>query len=146
VKRTALITSLLAMAIASVAHAAEPRPWLCRDKPVFSSQHAMRYQVTMTSRSRWQLFLMQFSPGGGNDGFDIAQRIGGSSTGPLAAGRYFAVALRNSGGNWICPPVVSEKPAHGGTISDLCFATDEGECSVEFVATPDPTTSAAPSH
>jgi hypothetical protein len=133
VRRIALVASILA--IASAAHAAEPRPWLCRDKPVFSSQQPMNYRVTMTSRSRWQLFLMQFSPGAGHDGFDIAQTISRGSTGQLAAGRYFAVALRNSGGNWICPPAVSEEPARSGTISDLCFGTDEGSCSVEFVVT-----------
>ncbi|HLI81455.1 MAG TPA: hypothetical protein VKV03_15810 [Candidatus Binataceae bacterium] len=132
-KRIALVASILA--IASAAHAAEPRPWLCRDKPVFSSQQPMSYRVTMTSRSRWQVFLMQFSPGGGHDGFDIAQTISRGATGQLAAGRYFAVALRNSGGNWICPPAVSEEPTRGGTITDLCFGTDEGACSVELVVT-----------
>ncbi len=124
---------MLAIALASAANAAEPRPWLCRDKPVFSSSQPMHYQVTMTSRSRWQLFLLQFTPGGGQDGFDIAQTMSRSSSGQLVAGRYFAVALRNSGGNWICPPVVSEETPQHGTISDLCFATDEGACSVEFI-------------
>jgi hypothetical protein len=135
VRRIALVAWILGVAIASSAHAAEPRPWLCRDKPVFSSQQPMNYRITMTSRSRWQLFLMQFSPAGGHDGFEIAQTISHGSTGQLPAGRYFAVALRNSGGNWICPPAVSEEPAHSGTISDLCFGTDEGACSVEFVVT-----------
>src|SRR5208283_2620792 len=101
----ALVISALLIATTSIAQAAEPRPWLCRDKPVFSSTQPMRYQVTMTSRSRWQLFFMQFSPGGGNDGFDIAQTSSRTATGQLAAGRYFAVALRSSGGNWICPPM-----------------------------------------
>ena len=133
-KRIAFVALILA--IASAANAAEPRPWLCRDKPVFSSQQPMNYRITMTSRSRWQLFLMQFTPGGGHDGFDIAQTISRSSTGQLAAGHYFAVALRNSGGNWICPPAVSEEPTRGGTISDLCFGTDEGACSVELVVIP----------
>ena len=131
--RIALITAVLA--IASSSYAAEPRPWLCRDKPVFSSQQPMSYRVTMTSRSRWQLFLMQFTPGAGHDGFDITQTVGRGTSGQLAAGRYFAVALRNSGGNWICPAAVSEEPSHRGTIADLCFGADEGGCSVEFVAT-----------
>jgi hypothetical protein len=144
VRRIALLTSALAIAMASVAQGAEPRPWLCRDKPVFSSQQPMRYQITMTSRSRWQLFLMQFTPGGGNDGFDVTKTIGRGATGQIPAGRYFGVALRNSGGNWICPSEVSEKPTHGGTITDLCFATDEGECSVEFVVTPGAPTSTSP--
>ena len=96
----------------------------------------MNYRVTITSRSRWQLFLMQFSPGAGHDGFDIAQTIGRGSSGQLAAGRYFAVALRDSGGSWICPPMVDEEPSHGGTIADLCFGTDAGGCSVQLTVTP----------
>jgi len=137
-----LVASMLAIAMAPTAQAGEPRPWLCRDKPVFSSSQPMRYQITMTSRSRWQLFFMQFTPGGGNDGFNIAQTIGRGATGRLSAGRYFAVALRNSGGNWICSPVVNEEPTHSGTISDLCFATNQEGCSVQLVVTPDaaPTT------
>jgi len=133
VKRLALLAILFA--VASSAHAAEPRPWLCRDKPVFSSQQPMNYRVTITSRSRWQLFLMKFSPGGGHDGFDIAQTFSRGSSGQLAAGRYFAVALRSAGGEWICPPMVDAEPPHGGTIADLCFGTDAGGCSVEFTAT-----------
>jgi hypothetical protein len=133
--RIALIVAVLAM-VASSVHAAEPRPWLCRDKPVFSSQDPMIYRVTITSRSRWQLFLMQFSPSGGHDGFDIAKTVGRGTSGQLAAGRYFAVALRNSGGEWICPPMVDEEPANGGIIADLCFGTDAGGCSVEVVVQP----------
>jgi hypothetical protein len=144
VRLKVLVASLLAIAMVSPALAGEPRPWLCRDKPVFSSSQPMHYQITMTSRSRWQLFFMQFTPGGGNDGFDIAQTISHGATGQLAAGRYFAVALRNSGGNWICPPVVTdEEPAHG-TISNLCFATNQEGCSVQLVVTSDaPSTSSA---
>jgi hypothetical protein len=104
----------------------------------------MSYQISMNSRSRWQLFLMQFTPGAGHDGFDIAQTISRSATGQISPGRYFAVALRSSGSNWICPSVVSEKPSQGGIISDLCFATDEGECSVELVVTPAPTSGSSP--
>jgi hypothetical protein len=133
-KSVALIMSILAIAVSS-AYGAEPRPWLCRDKPVFSSQQPMNYRVTITSRARWQLFLMKFSPGGGHDGFDIAQTIGRGSSGTLPGGRYFAVALRNSGGEWICPPMVDEEPSHGDTIADLCFGTDAGGCSVELVVT-----------
>jgi hypothetical protein len=146
VRLKVLTISALLIATTSIAHGAEPRPWLCRDKPVFSSTQPMHYQVTMASRSRWQLFFLQFSPGGGNDGFDIAQTSSRSATGQLAAGRYFAVALRNSGGNWICPPIVDEEPPpHHGAISDLCFATEEGGCSVQLVVTPDtPSSSSHP--
>jgi hypothetical protein len=125
---------MLAVATASVAHAAEPRPWLCRDKPVFSSGQPMSYQLTVKS-SAWELFLMQFTPGAGHDGFDITRTIGGASSGQLPAGQYFAVALHRSGGNWICPVDVDEEHAHGA-ISDLCFSGSDGGCSVKFVVTP----------
>ena len=139
------LTPILAMlAIASVAHAAEPRPWLCRDKPVFSSQQPMSYRLTTNSPSRWQLFLMQFTPDAGHDGFDITKTVSGTSTGSLPAGRYFAVALRAVGGNWVCPAEVSEPQRAAGTISNLCFAAQEGGCSVTFVVTAIPAANSPP--
>lgn len=134
-KLTALIASILAIAMASAAYAAEPRPWLCRDKPVFSSGQPMAYRLTTNFRSQWRLFLMQFSPGGSNDGFDIAKTIDGSSSGQIAAGQYFAVALHRAGGNWICPTDVDEDHTPAGTITNLCFASSDGGCSVKFVVT-----------
>jgi hypothetical protein len=95
----------------------------------------MSYRLTTSSRSQWALFLMQFTPGGGHDGFDIAQTLRGSSSGQLAAGQYFAVALHRAGGNWICPGDVDEEHA-GGTITNLCFSASDGGCSVKFVVTP----------
>jgi hypothetical protein len=136
VKRFALAAALFAIAMASVAHAAEPRPWLCRDKPVFSSGHPMSYRLTTSSRSQWKLFLMQFTPGGGHDGFDIAQTLAGASSGQLAAGQYFAVALHRAGGNWICPGDVDEEHAPAGIITNLCFSSSDDGCSVKFVVTP----------
>ena len=134
-RRFALAAAVFAIVIAPVAHAAEPRPWLCRDKPVFSSGHPMSYRITTSSRAHWELFLMQFSPGGGHDGFDIAQTISGTSSGQLTAGRYFAVALHRAGSNWICPSDVDEEtPA--GTIANLCFSASDGGCSVKFVVKP----------
>ena len=136
-RRAALVASAIAFLTASMANAGEPRPWLCRDKPVFSSQQPMNYQLTGTSRSQWQLFLMQFTPGAGHDGFDIARTIGSTSNGHLPAGRYFAVALHNVRGNWVCPAEVSEQRAGAGAISDLCFASQDGGCSVKFIVTSD---------
>ena len=90
----------------------------------------------MTTKSAtWQLFLMRFAPGAGHDGFDIVKTIGGSSSGQLASGQYYAVALRRSGGNWICPADVDEEHDHGA-ISNLCFSGTDGGCSVKFVAMP----------
>jgi len=135
----AFVTSMLAIATTSAAHAAEPRPWLCRDKPVFSSQQPMSYQLSTNSRSQWRLFLMQFTPGGGNDGFDIAKTASGSSSGHLPAGRYFAIALHDVRGNWVCPAEVDEQPRSAGTISHLCFAAQDGDCNVKLIVTPDAT-------
>jgi hypothetical protein len=134
-RRIAVVASLVAIALAPAANAAEPRPWLCRDKPVFSSQQPMTYRQTATSRSQWQLFLMQFSPGAGHDGFDITRTVGGTSSGRLPAGRYFAVALHNVRGNWVCPAGVSEQHASAGMISSLCFGGQEDGCDVKFVVT-----------
>jgi hypothetical protein len=143
-RHQALAASVIAIAMASAAHAAEPRPWLCRDKPVFSSQRPMSYQLSTNSRSQWQLFLMQFTPGGGHDGFDIAKTVSGTSGGQLPAGRYFAVALHNVRGNWVCPAEVSEQQRAAGVISNLCFAAPDGGCNVKFIVTSDTATSASP--
>jgi hypothetical protein len=139
----ALAVAFAAIATASVAHAAEPRPWLCRDKPVFSSQQPMSYQLTTSSRAQWELFLMQFTPGAGHDGFDITKTISNGS-GHLPAGRYFAVALHNVRGNWVCPAEVNEQQRVAGTISNLCFAGQDGGCNVKFLVTSDGAASAAP--
>jgi hypothetical protein len=138
------MAAVVAFLMASAAHAAEPRPWLCRDKPVFSSQQPMSYQLSTNSRSQWQLFLMQFTPGAGHDGFDIAKTASGTSSGHLPAGRYFAVALHNVRGNWVCPAEVREQHTSIGTISNLCFAAQDGGCSVKLIVTSDTATSASP--
>jgi hypothetical protein len=130
------------LTVASTAIAAEPRPWLCRDKPVFSSQQPMSYELN--ANSRWHLFLLRFTPGGGQDGFDIAKEIASSSKGSLSAGRYFAVALHNAGGRWICPSDVSEEPTGAGIISSLCFAEGDRGCAVKFTARPDASAATPP--
>ena len=58
----------LATVAAMPARAAEARPWLCRSKPVFSSDSAMSYRVVNHGGSRWELLLMQFEPGSAHDG------------------------------------------------------------------------------
>ena len=82
------------------------------------------------------MFLMQFSPGAGHDGFDIAKTISGTSSGPLPAGRYFAVALRNQNGNWVCPVDAREEHS-SGAVANLCFAAHDDGCDVSFVVTAD---------
>ena len=83
---------------------------------------------------------MQFTPGGGNDGFDIAKTASGTSSGHLPAGRYFAIALHEVRGNWVCPAEVSEQPRSAGVISNLCFAAEDGPCNVKLSVTADTAT------
>ena len=94
---------------ASIALAAEPRPWLCRDKPVFSYDRGMEYEASARPGRQWQLFFMQFDPSGGHDGFTIVSQRdlgirGEPLTGQLAAGRYFAVALYRAEGRLLGLP------------------------------------------
>src|SRR5271155_3540463 len=98
IARSILIAAVLAMLAATSALAQEARPWLCRDKPVFSYDRAMEYQVTARPGRQWRMFFMQFSPDAAHDGFDIVNSReiasrGDLIAGNLTAGRYFAVAL-----------------------------------------------------
>jgi hypothetical protein len=67
----ALITSILLVSTRS-SWAGEPRPWLCRDKPVFSDSHPMQYEVS-AKRGAWQIFFMQFQINAAHDGFSIQE-------------------------------------------------------------------------
>ncbi len=131
------IVTLTVLAIApALAHGAEPRPWLCRDKPVFSTSGPSRIELSSHDSRRWQVFLMQFDPAGGHDGFSITNSYdlgpGSHSTSDnLGAGRFFAVALYNSGGHWICPGPARDEPAPG-TISSLCYSPSGGACDVSL--------------
>jgi hypothetical protein len=126
--------------------AAEPRPWLCRDKPVFSYDRAMEYQVTARPGRQWQIFFMQFSPNAAHDGFDIvsARDLGIRGLplgGKLAAGRYYVVVMyRAQGGYWVCPGTARENaPPKLRIVSDLCFAEDGPSCRVSLTVKPDHT-------
>ncbi len=138
---------MLALA-ASATHAREPRPWLCRDKPVFSSNRPMNYDLNSGSSREWDLFLMQFSPDAAHDGFAIVQAVPaprrGSATGHLEAGRYFVVALyHKASGSWICPGYAHEQRTdESGVISNLCFADGDAGCPVRLTVRQDE--SAAP--
>ena len=134
-----------AIVAADSAWAAEARPWLCRDKPVFSSDHAMEYQVTARPGRQWRIFFMQFSPDAAHDGFEITNTRelpsrGETLAGRLDPGRYFTVALfRSGGGSWICPGYAHDdhnpKP---GELSNLCYAEEEGPpCLVNLTVKPD---------
>ncbi len=135
-----LAALLLALAAPGIARAAEPRPWLCRDKPVFSTSGASRIDLSNHDGRRWQVFLMQFDPAGGHDGFTITNSydLGAGhrqASENLAGGRFFAVALYNSGGHWICAgPARDERTP--GTIASLCYSPDGGSCGVTLTVKP----------
>jgi len=141
VSRSGLIVSCLAAALgvvfigrAGIANAAEARPWLCRDKPVFSSSKPVHYEAKNRGSGRWQLFFMQFVAGGPHDGFaTVASADVGSSSdaeGKLGSGQYFAVALYlGKGGHWVCPGSAreAEESRAPGVVSELCYSEDDSE-------------------
>jgi hypothetical protein len=133
---TIAILTLITIGAASRALAAEARPWLCRDKPVFSSDKPMTYDATNGGGGRWLMTFMRFDPSGlGHDGFTVAatQDIGSHTQGTLDAGQWYAVALYREGGHWICPGNAreSDEPAQG-VVSNLCYGEDPGECTVKL--------------
>ncbi|HZC45043.1 MAG TPA: hypothetical protein VE243_01135, partial [Candidatus Acidoferrum sp.] len=65
------IAAAIAIALPRPALAEEGRPWLCRDKPVFSYDRSMEYQVTARPGRQWRIFFMRYSPDAAHDGFDI---------------------------------------------------------------------------
>jgi hypothetical protein len=135
--------AIFAMLLASPVFADEPRPWLCRDKPVFSYDRSMEYQVTARPGRQWRIFFMLYSPDAAHDGFDIVNSREVSSRGDpvggnLAAGRYFAVALYREGGHWICPDYThDDRDPKLGEVSNLCYGEDGPPCLVKLQVKPD---------
>jgi hypothetical protein len=134
IQAAARLIALVLLTTATAAYAGEPRPWLCRDKPVFSTSSAAQMSLASHDSRRWQVFLMQFDPSGGHDGFTITESYNlepgdRSRTENIEGGRFFAVALFDSGGRWICPA-----PAHDertpGTLASLCYSAGGGPCDV----------------
>ncbi|HUO05941.1 MAG TPA: hypothetical protein VMU16_12160 [Candidatus Binataceae bacterium] len=135
-------TAALAIALAAIASsraiAAEARPWLCRDKPVFSSDRGMSYQVSAKSGERWRIYFMEFTPYAAHDGFEIVNESAIPGTGHLNSGRYYAVAMYRKGDRWICPGYAhddSERAARGDT--KVCFGSSGPPCRVDLNVTPD---------
>jgi hypothetical protein len=128
----------LAAAAATPAYAEGARPWLCRDKPVFSSNSAMTYRVVSHGSSRWDLLLMQFEMDGAHDGYEVVashelSARTGEASGTLAPGRYFAVAMyRSGGGHWICPGYVKDSDRPPGAVSRICYGEDSAGCPVDL--------------
>jgi hypothetical protein len=125
-------------------HAMEPRPWLCRDKPVFSSDKPMQYELSARPGIQWQMFFMQFDPNAAHDGFSISQAReigmrGATQRGKLPPGRYFAVALRRRSSEvWICPGYAHESSKiQPGIVAKLCYGESEPACLVDLLVTPD---------
>jgi hypothetical protein len=137
----------LAMILASPAFADEARPWLCRDKPVFSYDRSMEYVATAQPGRQWRIFFMQYSPDAAHDGFDIVNErpIGAGAAGNLAAGRYFAVALYRQSGHWICPDYThDDRDKKLGEVSNLCYGEDGPPCLVKLRVKPDHNLAPAP--
>lgn len=139
---------LLTLAVAAVmmagpalpsAHAAEPQPWLCRDKPAISSPGRAHLMVARHDRREWELFLMRYNPQGGkNGGFRVVRsyRLAGSrrqASGSLGRGQFFAVALyHRPDGYWICPGEVDDN-TRAGEIANICYSVHpRGECDVSL--------------
>ena len=121
--------------------ATEPRPWLCRQIPVFSADKAMTWRATARGAGHWIMTFMHYDPaGGGHDGFTVVSTRevnGGEADGTLDAGQYYAVALHRLGQHWICPANASEThDARPAAISNLCYGEAEDSCDVKLTVNP----------
>ena len=109
---------MLILIAAGAASASEARPWLCRDKPVFSSSGPSRMDLSSHDSRHWQVFLMQFDPSGGHDGFSITNNYDlGARRKPRGRSADPGPILRG-GAVWIGRPLdlcgAGERPAHPG--------------------------------
>jgi|SRR5215813_12615282 len=133
----------IAIGTGSQALGAEARPWLCRAKPVFSSNKPMTYEATNRGGGRWLMTFMSFDPSGlGHDGFTVssAQEVGTHTSGILGRGQWYAVALYRSGSHWICPGNAAETDEPGpGVVSNLCYGVDPGDCTIKLTVRPQST-------
>jgi hypothetical protein len=121
---------------AAPARASEPRPWLCRDKPVFSSNQPMTYDATMQGSGHWTMIFMRFDPSGGHDGFTIfdSRDVIGQVTGSLERGQWYAVGMYREGGSWVCAGQAQENRQFvHGVVRDLCYGTEGGSCDVKLI-------------
>jgi hypothetical protein len=131
------IAGAVGIATANVVLAAEARPWLCRDKPVFSYDRPMEYEASSRAGHRWRVFFMQFTPGAAHDGFEVIREAALPSRGSLDPGRYYAVALYSQGNYWICPGYAGEDGAlKAGQVANFCYAKDEPPCGASLIVRP----------
>jgi hypothetical protein len=128
--------------IASPAAVAGASPWLCRDKPVFSFSSPMTFQTANRGGRRWQLMLMRFREGGEHGGFEIvaARNVAPGArqiSGNLSAGQYFAVAMYDRRGLWICAPYAYEtEPLSTKTVSRICYGDSRSDCRMTLTVVP----------
>jgi hypothetical protein len=123
------------LAAVSSARAVEPHPWLCRDKPVFSSNQPMTYDASLRGDGRWVMIFMRFDPSGGHDGFTVfdTRDVRGQITGPLESGQWYAVGMYNGGGHWICAAQAEESHQFvPGIVRDYCYGESTGSCDVKL--------------
>ncbi|MBV8054677.1 MAG: hypothetical protein JO071_05490 [Deltaproteobacteria bacterium] len=134
---TIAVATLAAIGVGSRVFGAEARPWLCRAKPVFSSDKPMAYQATNRGGGRWLMTFMRFDPSGlGHDGFTVSstQDVATDTKGTLESGQWYAVALYRSSGHWICPGNAAESGERApGVVSNLCYGREPGECTVKLI-------------
>jgi hypothetical protein len=131
----AIIVAGIMLAAASPAPAVEPRPWLCRDKPVFSSDQSMTYDASIRGSGHWVMVFMRFDPSGGHDGFTVfdTRDVSGQITGPLEPGQWYAVGMYREGSHWICSARAGETHQFvAGIVRDLCYGETEGGCDVKL--------------
>lgn len=131
----AILAAGLIAAASLPARAAEPRPWLCRDKPVFSSNQPMTYDASRRGRDHWVMTFMRFDPSGGHDGFTVfdSREVSGQVTGALERGQWYAVGMYREGSRWICAAHAQESRHFvAGIVRDLCYGAAEGGCDVKM--------------
>jgi hypothetical protein len=130
--------------MAPLAHATEPRPWLCRDKPAVSDNKPMTYSAENRGGGQWVMTFMRFDPASGHDGFDVVstQDVSGHVEGTLDPGQWYAVGLYREGSHWICAgPATENRQYVAGVVRDLCYGEDAGSCDVKLTVR-----EAAPGH
>jgi len=133
---TAILAAGMLATAAAVAFAAEPRPWLCRDKPVFSSSGPMTYDASMRGGGHWVMTFMRFDPSGGHDGFTVfdSREVSGQVTGTLERGQWYAVGMYREEGRWVCAgPAQENHQFVAGIVRDLCYGTADGGCDVKMI-------------
>jgi hypothetical protein len=132
----AMGAAMLMLVVAASARAVEPRPWLCRDKPVFSSNQPMSYDASLRGGGHWVMIFMRFDPSGGHDGFTVydTRDVTGRVTGTLERGQWYGVGMYREGSHWICSAQADENDqVVPGVVRDYCYGRTAGSCDVELI-------------